>query len=58
MSGFGTSLGYLIVVRSIATGAGEAFYAPAANAPIAEHRVETRARETLTNWSRTAEINQ
>lgn len=44
LSGFGTSLGYLIAVRSVATGAGEAFYAPAANALIAEHHVETRAR--------------
>ena len=44
LSGFGASFGYLVVVRSIATGAGEAFYAPAANALIAEHHSETRAR--------------
>jgi MFS family permease len=44
LSGFGSSFGYLIAVRSIATGAGEAFYAPAANALIAEHHTRTRAR--------------
>ncbi|MGH7944834.1 MAG: MFS transporter [Opitutaceae bacterium] len=44
LSGFGSSLGYLIAIRSVATGAGEAFYAPAANALIAEHHAETRAR--------------
>ena len=44
LSGFGTSFGYLIGIRSLATGAGEAFYAPAANALIAEHHHETRGR--------------
>jgi len=44
LSGFGTSFGYLIGIRSVATGAGEAFYAPAANALIAEHHHETRGR--------------
>lgn len=44
LSGFGSSLLFLILIRSIATGVGEAFYAPAANALIAEHHHETRAR--------------
>ena len=44
LSGFGTSFGYLVGVRSLATGAGEAFYAPAANALIGEHHHETRGR--------------
>lgn len=44
MSGFGSSFGYLVAVRSLATGAGEAFYAPAANALIGEHHRETRGR--------------
>ncbi len=44
LSGFGSSFGYLLAVRSVATGVGEAFYAPAANALIAEHHQETRAR--------------
>lgn len=44
LSGFGSSFWYLLGVRSVATGAGEAFYAPAANALIAEHHAETRGR--------------
>lgn len=44
LSGFGSSFGYLIGIRSIATGVGEAFYAPAANALIGEHHKETRGR--------------
>lgn len=44
LSGFGSSFGYLVAIRSVATGVGEAFYAPAANALIAEHHKETRAR--------------
>ncbi len=44
LTGFGTSFIYLILIRSIATGSGEAFYAPAANALIAEHHQATRAR--------------
>lgn len=44
LTGFGTTFLYFIIVRSIATGAGEAFYAPAANALIAEHHTETRGR--------------
>lgn len=44
LSGFGSSLLYLILIRSLATGVGEAFYAPAANALIAEHHERTRAR--------------
>lgn len=44
LTGFGSGFLYLIIVRSIATGSGEAFYAPAANALIAEHHEATRAR--------------
>ena len=44
LSGFGSSFAYLVGIRSVATGAGEAFYAPAANALIAEHHHETRGR--------------
>lgn len=44
LSGFGTSFAYLLLIRSLATGSGEAFYAPAANALIAEHHAATRAR--------------
>jgi MFS family permease len=43
-TGFATSLGQLIAIRSVATGAGEAVYAPSANALIGEHHVETRAQ--------------
>lgn len=42
LTGFATGLGFLIAIRSIATGAGEAFYAPSANSLIGEHHVETR----------------
>jgi len=42
-TGFSTGLVYLIVVRSVATGVGEAFYAPSSNAIISQHHVETRA---------------
>jgi MFS family permease len=44
LTGFGASLAYLIAIRSVATGAGEAFYAPSANSLIGEHHAETRAR--------------
>jgi MFS family permease len=44
LTGFGPSLAYLLVVRSVATGAGEAFYAPSANSLIAQYHQETRAR--------------
>lgn len=43
-TGFVTGLPYLILVRSLATGAGEALYAPAAYALMAQQHVETRAR--------------
>jgi MFS family permease len=43
-TGFGTTLLYLIVVRSVATAVGEACYAPSANALIGEQHVETRAQ--------------
>jgi MFS family permease len=44
MTGFASGLLFLVLIRSIATGVGEAFYAPAANALIGEQHVETRAR--------------
>lgn len=44
LTGFGTGLLFLIIVRSLATGVGEAFYAPAAHALIGEHHAETRAK--------------
>lgn len=44
LTGFGTGLVFLIIVRSLATGAGEAFYAPAAHALIGEHHSRTRAQ--------------
>lgn len=44
LTGFGNGLLYLILIRSIATGVGEALYAPAANALIGEHHTETRAQ--------------
>jgi MFS family permease len=49
LTGFGSSFGYLLTVRSLATGVGEAFYAPAANALIAEHHTNTRARALALN---------
>src|SRR5690606_32836897 len=36
LTGFGTTLLYFILIRGVATGGGEAFYAPAANALIGE----------------------
>jgi len=44
LTGFSPGLLYLIVVRSVATGVGEAFYAPSAFALIGEYHVETRAQ--------------
>jgi len=44
LTGFSTGLLFLIVVRSVATGVGEGFYAPSAFAMIGEHHVETRAQ--------------
>ncbi len=43
-TGFGAGFMQLVLFRSLATGGGEAFYAPAANALIAEAHAETRAR--------------
>lgn len=43
LTGWGTSLAYLVLVRGIATGGGEGFYAPTANALISEHHTKTRA---------------
>jgi MFS transporter, Spinster family, sphingosine-1-phosphate transporter len=42
-TGFGNTLLYFILLRGIATGGGEAFYAPSANALISEHHHKTRA---------------
>ncbi len=42
-SGVSTMLFHLILLQSIATGGGEAFYAPSANALIGEHHDRTRA---------------
>lgn len=44
LTGFAIGVGSLILVRSLATAVGEAFYAPSANALISEHHVETRAQ--------------
>jgi MFS family permease len=44
LTGTSSSFLFLLLFRGVATGAGEAFYAPAANSLIAEHHVETRAR--------------
>jgi MFS family permease len=44
LTGFGTSLIFLILVRSLSTGVGEALFAPSAYALIGEQHVETRAR--------------
>src|SRR5690606_24066056 len=42
-TGFGTTLLYFILIRGVATGGGEAFYAPAANALIGEAHEKTRS---------------
>lgn len=42
-SGTATMLIHLILLQSIATGGGEAFYSPSANALISEHHDKTRA---------------
>ncbi len=44
LTGFAPGLLYLILVRSLATGVGEAFYAPSAFALLGEHHVEQRAQ--------------
>lgn len=44
LTGTSSSFLFLLFFRGVATGAGEAFYAPAANSLIAEHHVETRGR--------------
>lgn len=44
LTGFAAGMVWLIVVRSLATALGEAFYAPSATALISEHHVETRAQ--------------
>lgn len=51
LTGYGTGLLFLILVRSIATGVGEAFYAPAAHALIGEHHRETRGRALAVHQS-------
>jgi len=42
-TGLSTLLIYLIILRGVATGAGEAFYSPAANALIGEYHEKTRS---------------
>lgn len=42
-TGFGNSLIHLILLRSLAVGGGEAFYAPAANGLISQYHQKTRA---------------
>jgi MFS family permease len=44
LTGVASGFVLLIIFRSVATGAGEAFYYPAANALIGEHHQESRAR--------------
>lgn len=44
VSGFATGMLFLIAVRSLATGAGEALYAPAAYALMGRYHRETRSR--------------
>ena len=44
LTGTSSSFLFLLLFRGVATGAGEAFYAPAANSLIADHHLETRAR--------------
>lgn len=43
LTGLSNSLFHLIVLRSLAVGGGEAFYAPAANGLISQHHHKTRA---------------
>ena len=43
LTGFGSGLAYLIVVRSLATAGGEAFYAPAGYSLLAQFHQKTRA---------------
>lgn len=44
LTGLATGIVFLILVRSLATGAGEAFYGPSAMALISSYHVETRSR--------------
>lgn len=44
LTGFAHSFVLLLLFRGVATGAGEAFYQPAASSLIGEHHVATRAR--------------
>ena len=43
MTGFSYTMVQLVLLRSVATGGGEAFYAPSANSMIGEHHHKTRA---------------
>lgn len=43
LTGFGSTLLYFILIRGLATGGGEAFYAPTANALISEHHDKSRS---------------
>jgi MFS transporter, Spinster family, sphingosine-1-phosphate transporter len=42
-TGFGSTLLFFILIRGIATGGGEAFYPPIANALISEHHIKSRS---------------
>jgi MFS family permease len=44
LTGFAPGFLYFVLIRSIATGVGEGFHAPAAYALISQHHSETRAR--------------
>lgn len=44
LTGLATAFLPLLIFRGIATGMGEALYAPAANSLVADHHVDTRAR--------------
>jgi sugar phosphate permease len=43
LTGFGTSLVHLVILRSLSVGGGEAFYAPAANGLIGQFHKKSRA---------------
>jgi MFS family permease len=49
LTGTASTFAMLLLYRGVATGVGEALYAPAANALIAEHHVESRSRALATH---------
>ena len=50
-TGFSTSILFLLLFRSVATGVGEAFYYPAANALIGQYHHKTRAQAMAVHQS-------